>query len=292
MGFYKIRLCKNGEWIVVTVDDYIPCYYNAGPIFSRAQGEELWVLLLEKAYAKAHGHYYSLRYGFTNHGLMDLSGCPTETIEFEKCDDEDELFDELKDFDEQGFLMTAETSGFDDATEGGGPSAAGGLVSGHAYSLIQVKEVNDVKLLNIRNPWGNFEWDGAWADNAEEWTEEFISALNPVFDERDGGFWMCWEDFLEKFVSLNVCKVKPWQEMRFKGKFIRVVEEEDQEKDWVLSKFIYNFRVDEPTNVTIGIHQEDNRIEGAEKRPFLDLSYVILQKDEDGDLELFDWVDN
>lgn len=33
-GFYKIRMCKNGEWIVVTVDDYIPCYYNATPMFS------------------------------------------------------------------------------------------------------------------------------------------------------------------------------------------------------------------------------------------------------------------
>jgi calpain-15 len=82
MGIYKIRLCKNGEWIVVTVDDYIPCYYNGGPMFSRSTGRELWVLLLEKAYAKLHGHYYSLRFGFTHHGLMDLTGCPTETINF------------------------------------------------------------------------------------------------------------------------------------------------------------------------------------------------------------------
>lgn len=34
MGLYKIRLCKNGEWVVVTVDDYIPCFYNGGPMFS------------------------------------------------------------------------------------------------------------------------------------------------------------------------------------------------------------------------------------------------------------------
>lgn len=75
-GIYKIRLCKNGEWKVITVDDYIPCYYNAGPMFSRSNGDELWVLLLEKAYAKVHGNYYSLRFGLTKHGLIDLAGCP------------------------------------------------------------------------------------------------------------------------------------------------------------------------------------------------------------------------
>lgn len=76
-GIYKIRICKNGEWHIVTIDDYIPCYYNGGPMFSRGNGEELWVMLLEKAYAKLHGCYYSLRYGFTHHGMLDLTGCPT-----------------------------------------------------------------------------------------------------------------------------------------------------------------------------------------------------------------------
>ena len=60
MGIYKLRLCKNGEWVVITIDDYIPCFYNGGPMFSRSTGKEIWVLLLEKAYAKLHGHYYSL----------------------------------------------------------------------------------------------------------------------------------------------------------------------------------------------------------------------------------------
>ena len=76
-GIYKIRLCKNGEWVVVTVDDYIPCFFNASPIFTRAHGPELWVLLLEKAYAKLHGSYSALRYGFTHHGMLDLTGFPT-----------------------------------------------------------------------------------------------------------------------------------------------------------------------------------------------------------------------
>ena len=62
-GFYKIRICVNGEWSVVVVDDYIPCQINGGPIFTRGNGNELWVMLIEKAYAKAFGNYNALEGG-------------------------------------------------------------------------------------------------------------------------------------------------------------------------------------------------------------------------------------
>lgn len=75
-GIYQLKICKNGEWVKVTVDDYIPCYYSGGPMFCRATGDELWVLLLEKAYAKLHGNYWQLRAGFVSHGMSDLTGCP------------------------------------------------------------------------------------------------------------------------------------------------------------------------------------------------------------------------
>ena len=76
-GIYKIKLCKNGEWVKVTVDDYFPCHPMGSPVFSRSKGNELWVLLLEKAYAKIHGSYFLLRGGFANEGLIDLTGCPS-----------------------------------------------------------------------------------------------------------------------------------------------------------------------------------------------------------------------
>lgn len=57
MGIYRVKLCKNGEWQVVTVDDLFPCYPKGEPIFSKCYSNELWVLILEKAYAKLHGGY-------------------------------------------------------------------------------------------------------------------------------------------------------------------------------------------------------------------------------------------
>ena len=60
-----MRLCKNGEWQSITVDDYFPCFVNGGPIFSTTSGNDLWVLILEKAYVKLHGSYLALRGGYT-----------------------------------------------------------------------------------------------------------------------------------------------------------------------------------------------------------------------------------
>lgn len=76
-GIYRVRFCKNGVWTEVTVDDYFPCRTNGVPIFSRSNGPEMWVLLIEKAYAKLHGNYWNLKAGYANEGLIDLTGCPT-----------------------------------------------------------------------------------------------------------------------------------------------------------------------------------------------------------------------
>lgn len=59
-------------------------------------------------------------------------------------------------------------------TENGGPDEEGGLVPGHAYSIISAKEALGHRLIQIRNPWGNFEWDGDWSDHSELWTPEMI----------------------------------------------------------------------------------------------------------------------
>ena len=45
-------------------------------------------------------------------------------------------------------------------------------VSGHAYSLLDLQEVDGVKLVQARNPWGTFEWTGKWSDDdTKSWTE-------------------------------------------------------------------------------------------------------------------------
>lgn len=127
-GVYRLRLFKNGEWVEVTIDDYIPCIPGGQPIFSKAHGDELWVLLLEKAYAKLHGNYKLLSGGFANEGMQDLTGAPTISFIFEE-DSVKQMFDNgslwklLSHYDSEGYIMSASTSGEDRWTEsGGGPT--------------------------------------------------------------------------------------------------------------------------------------------------------------------------
>ena len=73
-----VRFCKNGEWVNVIVDDFIPCLESDRmPVFSRTTDNSLWVMIIEKAYAKLHGSYLALRGGFCHEALSDLTGCPT-----------------------------------------------------------------------------------------------------------------------------------------------------------------------------------------------------------------------
>lgn len=82
-GIYKVQICKSGIWKELTVDDYFPCSMSTGgmALFSRSAQQDMWVLLLEKAYAKLHGNYYTLRGGLVSEALSDLTGSPITVID-------------------------------------------------------------------------------------------------------------------------------------------------------------------------------------------------------------------
>ena len=48
-GLYKVKLCYNGQWKNIIIDDYFPCIPCSLPIVSSCQGNELWILILQKA---------------------------------------------------------------------------------------------------------------------------------------------------------------------------------------------------------------------------------------------------
>ncbi len=40
-----------------------------------------------------------------------------------------------------------------------------GILFNHAYSVIDVREVDSLKLIRLRNPWGHGEWTGDFSDD-------------------------------------------------------------------------------------------------------------------------------
>ena len=92
--------------------------------------------------------------------------------------------------------MSCSTPGEDVFTETGEkPQKDGsGLVAGHAYTLLAAKETSQGhNLVCLRNPWGNFEWQGAWSDHSDLWTPALRAEMDADQAEDDGKFWMCFE---------------------------------------------------------------------------------------------------
>ncbi|KAK6163781.1 hypothetical protein DH2020_000645 [Rehmannia glutinosa] len=215
-GIYTVRFCIQGEWVPVVVDDWIPCESPGKPAFATSKkGNELWVSILEKAYAKLHGSYEALEGGLVQDALVDLTGGAGEEIDMRSAQSQIDLasgrlWSQLLRFKQEGFLLGA-----------GSPSGSDvhvsscGIVQGHAYSILQVREVDGHKLVQIRNPWANeVEWNGPWSDSSPEWTDRMKHKLKHMPQAKDGIFWMSWQDFQIHFRSIYVCRVYP-PEMRY-----------------------------------------------------------------------------
>jgi hypothetical protein len=154
---------SRGKWVHVTVDDYLPCVEALGantPAFAHPRNStEIWVSILEKAFAKVHGSYQALSGGYNWFAFQMLTGCDTMYLAYDDkagvwqedytqyIDGEysceamntavssaiyvnkepdgtktcDELWQYLVEADEKNWLIAASTKGTDHLTEGGGP---------------------------------------------------------------------------------------------------------------------------------------------------------------------------
>jgi hypothetical protein len=163
-GIYTIRFFKNGKWKHVNIDDRIPCDSTADPprpIYARCVNEnELWVMLLEKAYAKLHGRCYrNLESGTMTYALKDMTGGDpqvhdlTDPIVRDQCIN-GFMWQKIKLWHKQGCLM-----GTCYAVPRGQKKEVefdGGIIAGHAYAVVDVKEHtlrnNDtLKFLRVRS---------------------------------------------------------------------------------------------------------------------------------------------
>lgn len=72
-----------GKWRTIDLDEFVPCVFGE-PAFSKSNENELWVILLEKAWAKMYGSYKQIEAGFPEEGLHDLTGAPIHNIYFRR----------------------------------------------------------------------------------------------------------------------------------------------------------------------------------------------------------------
>jgi hypothetical protein len=117
--------------------------------------------------------------------------------------EEDKMFETLKGFNDSELLMAAGSNNGQDTEK-----SQQGVVQGHAYSILDVKEVGDYKLVQLRNPWGQSEYTGPWSDGSPEWDQnpDVAAECGYTGPADDGKFWMPWDEFGREYGSIGVCK--------------------------------------------------------------------------------------
>uniref|UniRef100_A0A8C9Q4Q6 Calpain-3 n=1 Tax=Spermophilus dauricus TaxID=99837 RepID=A0A8C9Q4Q6_SPEDA len=232
-GIFHFQFWRYGDWVDVVVDDCLPTYNNQLVFTKSNHRNEFWSALLEKAYAKLHGSYEALKGGNTTEAMEDFTGGVTEFFEIK--DAPRDMYKIMRKAIERGSLMGCSIDTIVPVQYE--TRMACGLVKGHAYSVTGLEEAlfkgEKVKLVRLRNPWGQVEWNGSWSDGWKDWSfvdkDEKARLQHQVTE--DGEFWMSYEDFIYHFTKLEICnltadalesdKLQTWTVSVNEGRWVR-----------------------------------------------------------------------
>jgi hypothetical protein len=131
---YELYVYIKGKYQIVILDDYFPVIKNTTALrFSKPDKEEIWLPLLEKAYAKTHGGYGSLITCDTSSVIQCFTGNPVEKINISDLDNEDLKIVLKNNLDNYIFLV---------------PNGKGkdvGIIEGKAYQLKECFDIGSIK---------------------------------------------------------------------------------------------------------------------------------------------------
>uniref|UniRef100_A0A673UIG4 Calpain-3 n=1 Tax=Suricata suricatta TaxID=37032 RepID=A0A673UIG4_SURSU len=232
-GIFHFQFWRYGDWVDVVIDDCLPTYNNQLVFTKSNHRNEFWSALLEKAYAKLHGSYEALKGGNTTEAMEDFTGGVTEFFEIK--DAPRDMYKIMKKAIERGSLMGCSIDTIVPVQYE--TRMACGLVKGHAYSVTGLEETlfkdEKVKLVRLRNPWGQVEWNGSWSDSWKDWS--FVDKAEKARLQHqvteDGEFWMSYDDFIYHFTKLEICnltadalesdKLQTWTVSVNEGRWVR-----------------------------------------------------------------------
>ncbi len=179
---YSVRFFQNGKPVSVTVaNDFLQTESGRLAYASSTDKGELWVSVMEKAYAQWKGGYQTIgKGGDPAKALAELTGVKSRSVIDMRTPAETLYADIRKALQNQEPVV----AGTYPAPQS--EYAPYGLVGSHAYTVVDAKEEQGQKYVVLRNPWGQVEWDGPGADH-----------------KNDGVFKMPIEDFQKLFAVVD-----------------------------------------------------------------------------------------
>jgi hypothetical protein len=184
-NIFRTRWFVNGKESVISVDNMIPG--NSGkPFFVQTSPtKEWWPIILEKSWSKIFGSFKTAEGGAWFQAETSITMAPSFRT----------WHDEISKSDLWKMLIAATSNKYPMKAGTGGSKFAKkyGISSGHAYSLLDAKEVAaGDKHVRLFNPWSSDYYNGSVA-NA---------------DKTDGKFTMLLDEFYEAFTSTSIAQVR------------------------------------------------------------------------------------
>lgn len=166
--YFSVKMLFKGKWMTIDMDEYVP-YLHGKPAFTKANDNELWVILLEKAWAKLYTSYKRIEAGYPEEPLHDLTGAPIKQLYLKHSSFNAERdWNYLVEASLKEYSMVASSMPGSDTNK-----SYSGVVQGHAYTVLNATVLNvggnQERIMQLRNPWGKGEFTGKWSDGDSNW---------------------------------------------------------------------------------------------------------------------------
>ncbi|CAF4269699.1 unnamed protein product [Rotaria sp. Silwood2] len=266
-GVYLVRICHNGLWKTIIVDDVFPCTKHKHLVFTQAKRRQLYVPLIEKACAKLFGSYAALRSGNIREGLQLLTGASCDYIDLKLADtelDSNVIWVQLLSSCEAKLLIGVSSGGTGVSSE---EYARVRIHNNHAFSVLAAHafDSQSLRFVLVRDPHSHSNYrEGLLTENILKQ----LRLINPA-NHSTGAFWISWPRFLRYFSSLTISTYNSdYFDIREQSKFTR------SSIHYVTS---YHFHLPKPSwiNVSLIHHHRDRTTRSSHTQ-----SFVLCDADE------------
>ena len=286
-GIYQIKLCIKGEWRTIIIDDYFPCLPMSMPIVSNTFSNDLWVLLIEKALAKSLGSYFNLTKINIIQCLNILTGCPTilhkisDLIHKKNSNNLQSFYDKLNQYlYEKKYLVIAISNNKNEAENNLSIPAEIG------YTILDLINKNQNHFIILRINLFDKSIEKNYENYLKKINKKYSNIINEYMENTDGNkdnlLIMTIDDFLMEFKYMAVCYTKNWEEVRIRGKFVNISNDNNNLSNIIVSKCFYKIHLDYETNIVISLFQDDNELifnKNNSRKNKLDISLTIVKQD-------------
>lgn len=254
-GVYTCRFYVNGEWVEVITDSLIPCIRNNytgdfNPAYGRSSKiNEMWIPLVEKAFAKAVGSYEAVSSMKIQRALLHLTGGSVqqtsirdEVMRLDMLGDQNAWVEFKRKVNQDAIILLLPEEQRQNPINGEGGidgidpmniiegttheiKADRNFIPNRFYSVIACRELGGYELVLMHNPWihPNYAWSGEWSDNSNDW-DLYPELLVDI--ERDpsipwrrknpcGYFWISFRTILKFFNKMYTCLLFPNDKYHF-----------------------------------------------------------------------------